>query len=46
MLRLNGITKVFGGLTALEDVSFAVAEGSITGVIGPTVRERPRFLIL
>jgi branched-chain amino acid transport system ATP-binding protein len=35
MLRLNGITKVFGGLTALEDVSFAVAEGSITGVIGP-----------
>lgn len=35
MLRLNGITKVFGGLTALEDVSFAVAGGSITGVIGP-----------
>ena len=35
MLRLNGITKVFGGLTALEDVSFEVAEGSITGVIGP-----------
>jgi branched-chain amino acid transport system ATP-binding protein len=35
MLRLNGITKVFGGLTALEDVSFSVAEGSITGVIGP-----------
>jgi len=35
MLRLNGITKVFGGLTALEDVSFSVAGGSITGVIGP-----------
>jgi branched-chain amino acid transport system ATP-binding protein len=35
MLRLNGITKVFGGLTALEDVSFSVNEGSITGVIGP-----------
>ena len=35
MLRLNGITKVFGGLTALEDVSFSVADGSITGVIGP-----------
>jgi len=35
MLRLNGITKVFGGLTALEDVSFSVAAGSITGVIGP-----------
>jgi ABC-type branched-subunit amino acid transport system ATPase component len=35
MLKLNGITKVFGGLTALEDVSFAVEGGSITGVIGP-----------
>ena len=35
MLRLNGITKVFGGLTALEDVSFSVAGGSITGIIGP-----------
>jgi branched-chain amino acid transport system ATP-binding protein len=35
MLRLNGITKVFGGLTALEDVSFSAGVGSITGVIGP-----------
>lgn len=35
MLKLDGITKVFGGLTALEDVSFSVNAGSITGVIGP-----------
>ncbi|MFA5324440.1 MAG: ABC transporter ATP-binding protein [Smithella sp.] len=35
MLRLSGITKMFGGLTALEDVSFCVEDGSITGVIGP-----------
>jgi len=35
MLRLDSITKVFGGLTALEDVSFSVTGGSITGVIGP-----------
>ena len=35
MLRLNGITKMFGGLTALEDVSLEVQKGSITGVIGP-----------
>ncbi|RXM21844.1 ATP-binding cassette domain-containing protein, partial [Citrobacter sp. AAK_AS5] len=35
MLKLNGITKVFGGLTALEDVSLEVQKGSITGVIGP-----------
>jgi ABC-type branched-subunit amino acid transport system ATPase component len=35
MLRLSGITKIFGGLTALEDVSLSVAKGSITGIIGP-----------
>jgi branched-chain amino acid transport system ATP-binding protein len=35
MLRLDGITKKFGGLTALEDVSFSVKKGAITGIIGP-----------
>ena len=35
MLKLNGVTKIFGGLTALEDVSLEVQKGSITGVIGP-----------
>lgn len=35
MLRIKNITKIFGGLTALEDVSFEVKDGSITGVIGP-----------
>ncbi len=35
MLKLKGITKIFGGLTALEDVTFSVAAGSITGIIGP-----------
>lgn len=35
MLRLDSITKVFGGLTALEDISFSVTGGTITGVIGP-----------
>jgi len=35
MLKLNGITKMFGGLTALEDVSLEVKKDSITGVIGP-----------
>jgi len=35
MLRLDCITKVFGGLTALDNVSFSVVEGSITGIIGP-----------
>jgi branched-chain amino acid transport system ATP-binding protein len=35
MLRLEGITKIFGGLTALEDVSLSVTKGEITGIIGP-----------
>jgi len=35
MLRVEGITQLFGGLTALTDVSFSVAPRSITGIIGP-----------
>lgn len=35
MLKVNNITKTFGGLTALEDVSLNVSSGSITGIIGP-----------
>ncbi|MBT1074466.1 ABC transporter ATP-binding protein [Geobacter grbiciae] len=35
MLEVQGITQRFGGVTALEDVSFRVADGAITGIIGP-----------
>lgn len=35
MLELSGITQVFGGVTALKDVSFCINQGEITGVIGP-----------
>lgn len=35
MLEVHGIRQVFGGVTALDDVSFAVNRGEITGVIGP-----------
>ncbi len=35
MLSLQRITKTFGGVTALEDISFNVESGAITGVIGP-----------
>ncbi|HIJ87472.1 MAG TPA: ABC transporter ATP-binding protein [Desulfuromonadales bacterium] len=35
MLEVSGITQIFGGVTALEDVSFAIRKGDITGIIGP-----------
>ena len=35
MLRLDGVTKRFGGLTAVDNVSFEVEAGQIVGLIGP-----------
>jgi len=35
MLEVTGITRMFGGVTALKDVSFTIGQDSITGVIGP-----------
>ncbi|MDZ4166459.1 MAG: ABC transporter ATP-binding protein [Coriobacteriia bacterium] len=35
MLSVKGITKRFGGVTAVDDVSFEVFEGTIHAVIGP-----------
>lgn len=35
ILELKGLTKTFGGLTAVGDVNFNVKKDSITGLIGP-----------
>lgn len=35
ILTVEGLTKRFGGLTAVDDVSFEVESGTILGVIGP-----------
>ncbi|MBQ9406209.1 MAG: ABC transporter ATP-binding protein [Desulfovibrio sp.] len=35
LLCLNDVSKIFGGLIAINDLSFNVEEGSIVGLIGP-----------
>ncbi|MDZ7621712.1 MAG: ABC transporter ATP-binding protein [Candidatus Competibacteraceae bacterium] len=35
LLSLRDLTKTFGGLTAVNHVSFAVDEGTVVGLIGP-----------
>lgn len=35
ILTLKNVTKQFGGLTALNDISFQVEQGEIRGLIGP-----------
>jgi branched-chain amino acid transport system ATP-binding protein len=35
LLEIAGVSKRFGGLQALEDVSLSVAAGTVTGIVGP-----------
>ena len=35
ILSVRGVTKHFGGLTALSDVSFEVEKGAVVGLMGP-----------
>src|SRR5207248_703936 len=35
LLRIRGLTKRFGGITANRDITFDVAAGELVGVIGP-----------
>ena len=35
MLELTGVTKTFGGVRAVQDVSLAVSKGEVRGLIGP-----------
>jgi branched-chain amino acid transport system ATP-binding protein len=35
LLQVQGVTKVFGGLTAVDHVTFSIEKGQILGLIGP-----------
>src|SRR5207247_9749971 len=35
LLEADHLTRRFGGLVAVDDVSFAAGQGEITGIIGP-----------
>ncbi len=35
LLSLKSVSKSFGGLAAVKDVSFEIGEGTVTGLIGP-----------
>jgi branched-chain amino acid transport system permease protein len=35
VLQVVGVSREFGGVRAVDDVSFAVREGTLTGLIGP-----------
>ena len=35
MLSIQGVSKHFGGITAIKDVSFSMEQGEIVGLVGP-----------
>ena len=43
MLRADGVTKQFGGLTAVSEVDFVVNEREIVGLIGPNGAGKTTF---
>lgn len=45
-MELTGITKKFGGLTAVDNVDFEIEQGKITAIIGPNGAGKSTFFNL
>jgi branched-chain amino acid transport system ATP-binding protein len=43
LLETQGLTKIFGGLVAVDDVSFVVPKGGIVSIIGPNGAGKTTF---
>ena len=46
LLSVENLTMKFGGLTAIDDLSFDAKNNQITSIIGLTVREKLLYLIV
>lgn len=46
LLRTEGLTKEFGGLTAVDDVDFSIDEGELRCIIGPNGAGKTTFFNL
>lgn len=44
IIEVNGLTKKFGGLTALDDISLSLEKGQIVGLLGPNGSGKTTFI--
>ena len=45
ILKVEKLTKYFGGLAAVSSCTLNIKQGSITGIIGPMVQANQLYLI-
>lgn len=45
LIEVTGLEKTFGGVHAVEGLSFSVDAGQVYSVIGPMARVKLRYLI-
>jgi ABC-2 type transport system ATP-binding protein len=41
VIEARGLTKRFGAVTAVDDLSFSVGEGTVTAFLGPNGAGKP-----